>query len=179
MRYRDRPVNEATSRQLTALARVVDSLHVAAIEYWLFGGWAVDFHAGRVTRDHDDIDVAVWLADRPQIASLLEADGWRHAPEPDEDGGTGYERDSVRLELTYLVRAPDGSAYIPLRERRAPWPSDALPSVAAELGGVRAQVIPLEALARGKSRIREEPCEAAKDRTDAAVLASVTSRRSS
>jgi hypothetical protein len=27
--------------------------------YWLFGGWAVDFHAGRVTRDHADIDLAV------------------------------------------------------------------------------------------------------------------------
>ena len=29
----------------------------------LRGGWAVDLHAGAVTREHDDIDIAVWLDD--------------------------------------------------------------------------------------------------------------------
>jgi hypothetical protein len=167
----DAPVNEAASRQLTALARVVESFEHAGIDYCLFGGWAVDFHAGRVTRDHDDIDVTVWLDDLPEISALLEAEGWRHAPEHDEDGGTGYERDSVRLELTYLVRTDDGVAFIPLRGGRAEWPSDALPPVTAGLAGVQARVIPIGPLTRGKSRIRDDPDDAAKDYADAAVLA--------
>ena len=89
------------------------------IEYWLFGGWAVDFHAGSITRAHFDVDIAVWLADLPRIAALLEEDGWRHAPDPDENGGTGYERDGVRLELTYLVRREDGGIVTPLRDFEA------------------------------------------------------------
>ena len=169
-------MNEAASRQLAALADAVGSLDAAGIEYWLFGGWAVDFHAGRVTRDHEDIDVAVWLSDLPRIGALFESDGWRHAPEPDEDGGTGYERESVRLELTYLVRAADSSVHIPLRSGRATWPADSLGRATAELRGVRARVIPLEPLARGKSKGREEPDEAAKDRADTVVLAELTRR---
>jgi Aminoglycoside-2''-adenylyltransferase len=108
-------------KQLGALARVGDVFERAGIAYWLFGGWAVDFYAGSVTRAHDDLDIAVWLDDLPRISRLLEADDWRHAPSPDEDGGTGYEQGAIRLELTYLVRDGDGSIFTPLRHRRALW----------------------------------------------------------
>ena len=57
-------MNAAASRQLAALARVVDSFERSGIDYSLFGGWAVDFHAGRVTRDHDDIDVGTQGTER-------------------------------------------------------------------------------------------------------------------
>lgn len=145
----------------------------AGIEYWLFGGWAVDFYAGRVTRDHDDVDLAIWHEDLPGIAELLQRDDWTHTPEPDEDGGTGYERKGVRLELTYLVRDERGSVYIPLRNGRAVWPDDALASETAELNGVRARVIAIASLVRGKQRGRDDPDDAAKDATDACVLAQV------
>jgi aminoglycoside-2''-adenylyltransferase len=47
------------TEQLAALARLHEQLERHGIEYWLFGGWAVDFHAGSVTRPHDDLDIAV------------------------------------------------------------------------------------------------------------------------
>jgi hypothetical protein len=78
--------------QLAAIQEVHERLEAAGLPYWLFGGWAVDFYAGGATREHFDVDIAVWLDDVPQIRRLLEADGWLHAPEPDEDGGTGFER---------------------------------------------------------------------------------------
>jgi hypothetical protein len=158
-------MEEQTSEQLSALARVHDLLEGAGIEYWLFGGWAVDFYAGSVTRAHDDVDIAVWLEDLPRIAELLEADGWRHAPEEGEDGGTGYEREGVRLELTYLVRDGD-EVFTPLREGRGTWSPGAFGSDERELDGVRARLIALEALRRGKSKPRDDPAEAAKDRAD-------------
>ena len=46
----------------------------AGIAYWLFGGWAVDFYAGRITRPHVDVDIAVWLDDVPRIAALLDGE---------------------------------------------------------------------------------------------------------
>jgi Aminoglycoside-2''-adenylyltransferase len=156
--------------QLSALGQVCGRLVEAGIDHWLFGGWAVDFYAGEVTRAHDDLDLAVWLADLPQIAKLLEADGWRHAPHHEDDGGTGYELGRVRLELTFLVREDDGSVFIPLREGRARWDDEALGYDVGELRGVRARLVGLASLTRDKSSPRDDPDEAAKDRADFARL---------
>lgn len=131
--------------QLAALARVSAQLDANAIDYWLFGGWAVDFYAGEVTRPHSDVDLAVWQEDLPRIVALLEQDGWRHAPDEDEDGGTGYEREGVRLELTYLVRNADRIC-IPLKRGLIPWPEGAFGTDAGELDGVRARLIARHAL---------------------------------
>jgi hypothetical protein len=112
----------------------------------------------------------VWRKDHELIAELLAADGWQHAPEPDEDGGTGYERDGVRLELTFLVRDDEGRICVPLRSGLVRWSDDAFGARVEELQGVRARVIELDALKRGKARFRDEPAEAAKDRADTAIL---------
>jgi hypothetical protein len=159
-------MEERTSKQLSALAELGDLLENAGIAYWLFGGWAVDFYAGAVTRTHDDLDVAVWEVDGPAIARLLTASGWRHAtPLPDEDGGTGYERGVVRLELTFLVRT-GGHTFIPLRSGPVEWLDDELAVVVRDLHGVRTSLVSLAPLTRGKSSPRSDPDDAAKDRAD-------------
>jgi hypothetical protein len=161
-------VNE--TKQLAALGRIHELLERQGIDYWLFGGWAVDFYVGSVTRPHDDVDIAVWLADHERIAELLAADGWQHAPAPDEDGGTGYERGGVRLELTFLVRADDGTVFVPLRAGRGVLARDAFGTDVAELDGVGARIIDRGVLERGKSRARDDPADAAKDAADFAAL---------
>ena len=161
-------VSEA--EQLAALARVHELLVRHGIEYWLFGGWAVDFHAGAVTRPHDDLDIAVWLEDLDRIAALLAADGWKHAPEENEDGYTDYVRGTARLELAFLARGEKREVYTPLREGRARWPDGAFENDVAELLGVRAKVISLRALKAEKSEIRNDALVAAKDRADLATL---------
>ena len=158
------------SAQLTALARVDALFERARIAYWLFGGWAVDFYVGSITRPHSDVDIAVWLDALPQISALLEADGWRHAPEPDENGGTGYEREGVRLELTYLVPNEDGPVVTPLQDFEAPWPEGAFAADTRELRGVHARVVSKAALTSGKSSPRDDPEDAAKDSADFDVL---------
>ena len=142
----------------------------SGIDYWLFGGWAVDFHVGSITRAHDDINVAVWLDDHERIAGLLEAEGWQHASEPDEDGGTGYERDAVRLELTFLVPGEEGEVQIPLRAGPVAWSNEPVSSDLADLSGVHARVLVLAELKRDKAHYRDDPAEAAKDRADFAML---------
>jgi hypothetical protein len=161
------------AEQLAALARIHELLERHRIEYWLFGGWAVDFHAGSVTRAHDDIDIAVWVDDYGRIAELLAADGWRHAREAGEDGYTGYERGAVRLELAFLKRDESGEVYTPLQDGRGAWPTGAFESDATELSGVRARVISVRALTADKSKAHSDPRVAAKDRADLATLARV------
>jgi Uncharacterised nucleotidyltransferase len=156
---------DGSSRQLAALSQVGELLERAGIDYWLFGGWAVDFYVNEVTRPHDDVDLAVWLDDLPRIVELLQTHGWRHAPYEDEDGGTGYERDAVRLELTYLVR-DDNLVFIPLRNGRATWPDGAFAGDVRELHGTRSRLVSLAALADGKSSPRDDQKDAATDRAD-------------
>ena len=110
------PAEDLGARQLAALGRVTSRLESEGIAYWLFGGWAVDFYAGSMTRVHDDVDLAIWLTDLQRIVTLLESDGWRHAPAEDEDGGTGYQHGDVRLELTFLLRNAGGDVFIPFRD---------------------------------------------------------------
>jgi Uncharacterised nucleotidyltransferase len=152
--------------QLGALDRLHELFEREGIEYWLFGGWAVDFHAGAVTRPHGDLDMAIWLKDHASVAELLAAEGWGHAPEQGEDGSTVYERGDVRLELAFLARDEDGEVYTPLREGRASWAEGAFGDDVAELRGARARVIGLRSLRAEKSEARDDPAAAARDRAD-------------
>ena len=43
--------------QPAAIASLSRALDQKAIDYWLFGGWAVEVWVGRVTQGHDDVDV--------------------------------------------------------------------------------------------------------------------------
>jgi aminoglycoside-2''-adenylyltransferase len=162
------------AQQLSALADVGSLLGRSGHEYWLFGGWGVDFHVGAVTREHDDIDLAVWLDQAQAIGALLEAEGWRHAPTGDEDGGTGYERGRVRLELTYLTSDDAGRVFVPLRDRSALWSEEPLGDDERDLLGVRSRVLGLPLLKHGKSSARDDPDEAAKDRADFQALSSLS-----
>jgi uncharacterized protein len=166
----------SSAAQLAALGELVALFARSQVEYWVFGGWAVDFHAGKITRDHGDIDLAVWLADLPTIDELLRAAGWRHVPSDDDDGGTGYERDGVRTELTFLERDAAGDAFTPLRDGRARWSEEALGGDVGELLGIYAPVVGLAPLTRSKSRSRDAPEDAVKDEADLAVLTRLSSR---
>jgi 8-oxo-dGTP pyrophosphatase MutT (NUDIX family) len=152
--------------QLTALAELDELLWRHGIPYWLFGGWAVDFHVGCATREHSDIDVAVWVHDHPRVAALLAGTGWQHSPDSDEDGYTCYRRGTVRLEVAFLARDADGVVYTPARAGRGEWPSGSFGDTIAVLLGVRARVVSRESLIADKSERRLDEETAAKDHAD-------------
>jgi Aminoglycoside-2''-adenylyltransferase len=157
-------------QQLAAIRRLHVLFERSQTEYWLFGGWAVDFHAGRVTRAHADIDIAVWRADLATVHSLLLDEGWTNAPAPDEDGYTAYQRGELHLDLAFLARDEDGTIYTPLREGRGSWPPDSFPGAVVKHGDVCAHVVSLESLIVDKSEARDDPSVSTKDRADVAVL---------
>ncbi|HYO33337.1 MAG TPA: hypothetical protein VES21_10850, partial [Nocardioidaceae bacterium] len=68
------------ARGMAALGSAASALGAAELEYWLFGGWAVDVWVGRLTRPHDDIDILVWRRDEARVHEALEAAGWLHTP---------------------------------------------------------------------------------------------------
>jgi uncharacterized protein YndB with AHSA1/START domain len=143
--------------QLAALARLHAALEGHRIEYWVFGGWAVDLHVGSQTRPHEDLDVAVWQRDQDALARVLAADGWRHAPEAGGEGYTVHEREGVRLEVAF-------------RDAGGAWPAGAFGNDVGELQGVRARVVTRAALLADKAEDHGDPRAAAKDRADLAAL---------
>jgi hypothetical protein len=68
------------------------------------------------------------------------------------------------------VQSDGGEVQIPLCAGPVVWSTEQLSSDLAELSGVRARILGLAALKRGKSRFRDDPGEAAKDRADFAIL---------
>lgn len=156
--------------QLALLAELDQLLSLHGVGYWLFGGWAVDFHAGRVTREHADIDIAIWSDDRERVRTLLLDRAWVHRPELGEDGYTCYERKGIRLEVAFLARDEHGIIYTPLRDGRGAWPVGSFGEATRELCGVRARVVGRESLIADKSVTRSDAVTAAKDRADIATL---------
>jgi hypothetical protein len=161
-----------TPHHLAAIAELDQLLRRHDVAYWLFGGWAVDFHAGRLTREHGDIDIAIWSNDRERVATLLLDRAWVHRPEAGEDGYTRYERNEIRLEVAFLARDERGEVYTPLRDGRGEWPPDSFGDEVAQLRAVRARVIGRESLIADKSIVRSDAVTAAKDRADIASLTS-------
>ena len=160
------------AEQLAAIESLDQALRAAGLDYWLFGGWAVDFWVGRVTRDHDDIDAAAWRRDYDKIRAALLSVGWRHTPLETDVVGTRYRWRSSELELTF-VEDRDGTVVVPIPEHEIVWTEEPFGDDERSLSDVRARVIPLELLRDGKRRAREAPAEAAKDVADHAVLADV------
>jgi hypothetical protein len=156
--------------QLQALGRLHELFQRHEIDYWVFGGWAVDLYAGRLTRPHADIDVAVWMNDLDRIDGVLSAAGWKHTPQPGENGYTQYVDDSASLDLSFLARDENGVVYTPIENGRGDWPLDSFGDDVAALLGVRAHVVSLASLLSDKSEIRSDPSTRAKDQADVAVL---------
>ena len=119
--------------QLDAIAGVAQLFREHRVDCWLFGGWAVDFWVGHVTREHGDVDLAVRLRDRPSVHELLLGDGWHPTPVDDEAIGARYRRNDVLLELTFVETDHDGRVQIPFADGPAVWSTSPFGDVTREL----------------------------------------------
>jgi hypothetical protein len=162
--------------QLEAIDSLSQTLDAAGIAFWLFGGWAVDFWVGDVTRPHDDIDVVAWQQDFDAIRSSLLAAGWEHTPTADDVVGTRYRSGTARVEFTFVDLGADGQVIVPLPTGPITWSSQPFGDDRARLRGIASRVIPLAVLTAGKSVPREGAAEAAKDRADYDALSQIGNR---
>jgi hypothetical protein len=163
---------DKATEQLAAIESLDQALRAAGLDYWLFGGWGVDFWVGRVTRDHADIDAAAWRRDYDEIRAALLAAGWRHTPP-----GNRRRRHPIQMAEqrtgAHVCRGSRRDGRRPDPRARIVWTEEPFGDHERSLLGVRARVIPLELLRDGKRRPREVPAEAAKDVDDHAALADV------
>ena len=55
---------------------ILHCLREAGIAVWIDGGWGIDALVGEQTREHDDLDVVVALADAPAAREALGTSGF-------------------------------------------------------------------------------------------------------
>jgi lincosamide nucleotidyltransferase A/C/D/E len=61
------------------VVELLDDFGAAGVEVWLDGGWGVDALLAEQTREHDDLDLVVALADVRALVSALERRGYQVA----------------------------------------------------------------------------------------------------
>jgi hypothetical protein len=64
-------VDTTSSPDFAAVSAACSLLSSLTVPYWIIGGWAIDLAAGRVTRDHGDVDVMMLERDKHALWSDL------------------------------------------------------------------------------------------------------------
>jgi hypothetical protein len=106
----------------------------------------VDFHAGTVTRAHDDVEFFIWEHDGPRAAAVLGAAGYQlvHHPHPEE--ASIWRKDEQVVELYFLTVNHHGEVVGRGRWENWPLPPNALGSNVRMVEGVRSPVVSIECI---------------------------------
>ncbi len=135
---------------LVAIATLAAALNDTLVRHWLIGGWAVDAHLGRVSRDHSDIDWAVFLADRARFTDVVTSFGFTsESTQGDAPFVELFSSASCSLEVTYLVETEAGEIVTPGFEHW-PYPAGSLAADTAEIDGVSVRVMSAHGLLDSK-----------------------------
>lgn len=116
-------------------------------QFWLRGGWAIDFLLGEITRPHEDLDLVTWIDQREALEkSLLDA-GYERFPVSGRQ--TDFKKGNVDIQFLYLTHSEDGQL-IPNGLPEWVWRPDALQSERHHLGGMEIRVLSPEQLLEEK-----------------------------
>ena len=113
-----------------------------SIDYWVMGGYAVELAVGRLTREHDDVDVLVKLSDLGAVISELERQGFVIDYERDKVIAT---KDSKRIDLISLEEVK-GEYVIPVLNAELRVPKALMKPVKSNLKGKIYQRVPNEVI---------------------------------
>jgi hypothetical protein len=108
-------MNDATAIQMRLIGEICDALDATGVAWWLYGGWAMDFHAGRITRDHADIELFVWREDADAARAALVGAGFLAPAGLHPDEAQPFLKDGQEVGAWYLVDGDDGSVHVPGR----------------------------------------------------------------
>ncbi|MBD2868900.1 nucleotidyl transferase AbiEii/AbiGii toxin family protein [Paenibacillus arenilitoris] len=131
-----------TESQLKVLGEISTICSLLRQNFWLRGGWAIDFLLGKVTRPHEDIDFVTWIQHREQLEQAFEEAGYERTPIKDQfrDRQSDFCKDNVEVTIGYITRANDGSLImngLPVWV----WRADSLLPQSYMLNGISARVL--------------------------------------
>ena len=129
------------SKQLRLLAEFVEVLRSVEAPCWLRGGWALDFALGRITRQHEDIDLFAWSKDGDRIDAALERRGFIRAPGPPPERQRNYMKDGEEFHVALIEEDEHGVLRSPGVSEWA-WPEGMIGSTLGQLGDLTLAIVP-------------------------------------
>jgi hypothetical protein len=134
--------NGQTESQLKVLTEISAISEIIGIEFWLRGGWAIDFLFGKITRPHDDIDLITWIQNRERLEDELLKAGYEKIAVKEEfrDRQSDFRKDSVEITLGYISRSDDGNLIMNGLPEWI-WRPDSLPPKPFILSDISAKVL--------------------------------------
>lgn len=135
-------LDEQTELQLKALSEISKISKSLEIDFWLRGGWALDFLLGKITRPHDDIDLVTWIQNREQLEKKLLQAGYEQIPVKEEfrNRQSDFRKGTVDVTFIYLTHSADGNLIL----NQLPewiWRADSLLKQRFVLHGISAKVL--------------------------------------
>jgi hypothetical protein len=131
-------MDETAALQLRLIRELAAALDPLGVRWWLFGGWAVDFNLGHISRKHDDIEAFILERDAPVVRAALTAAGFA-APTPlHPDEGQPFLKEGQELGLWFLNPGEDGRLRMHGRWADWPLPTDSFEGTALALEGAMA-----------------------------------------
>jgi len=132
-------------RQLELIHEFASLAGESGVEWWLRGGWALDFLLGRVTRAHEDIDLFIWAADAPRLLPSLKGKGYEEIGGPPPEQQRNLVKDCEEFHLTLIEENELGVVTAGGRWANFPWPRGMLDGPIGRIGDIRCRPISPEA----------------------------------
>ena len=114
-------MDQRTLAQLDIIREISNALTCARVDHWLFGGWAVDFAVGEMTRQHRDVDFVTWEVDLPRITELLRLLGYRARASQHPKHQLDWEKSGTEVQINLITQTTDGSLISPGTFSDWPW----------------------------------------------------------
>lgn len=157
--------------QITLITEITEICATRGIEHWLRGGWAVDFYVGRITRDHEDIDLFAWAKDVSRLVPALTRAGFAEQEGPPPTAQRNFLKEGEEVQIALLVQndrgevAPAGGPWA-----GTPWPERMLSGHIGHLGSVRCPIVAPQVQMAMKELFRQgRPMMAQGDKHDADI----------
>jgi hypothetical protein len=147
----------AAEVQLKLIAEVTSLLTAADMRHWLFGGWAVDFLVGEVTRPHSDVEFAVWRSDFPAVRSLLKRRGYVEQEVDFPQEADNFSKSGQLVRLIFIERNETGEVVTPGRWNDWPWPDGSFGGARGRLGDVELPVVSVQGQLDTKENYHRHP----------------------
>jgi hypothetical protein len=114
-------MDQSALAQLGIIREISEALTRSEVDHWLFGGWAVDFAVGDMTRQHRDVDFIVWEVDLSRIAGLLRFLGYRARSSKHPKHQFSWEKSGTEVQINLITKTTDGSIISPGTFSDWPW----------------------------------------------------------
>jgi hypothetical protein len=153
------------------------------VEWWLRGGWALDFLLGRVTRAHEDIDLFIWAADAAKLLPRLKDKGYQEIGGPPPEQQRNLVKNGEEFHMTLIEENELGVVTAGGRWANVPWPKGMLDGPIGQIGDIRCRLISPEAQLWAKEEAPHALSHAPRDQDHADIallrqaLAAETRRR--